>query len=102
MKNAETRAEIVLVWQTAPPRMPIPPVRDLILRVWDMGPLRRPVCQNPICGTALIDERQVVGTILRHLGVWHDPPPRPPPHGLPGFSRVGREGDFGGRTGNRK
>ena len=28
---------------------------------------------------ALIDERQVVEIILRHLAVWHDPPPRPPP-----------------------
>jgi len=24
MQNAETRSEIVLVWQTAPPHMPIP------------------------------------------------------------------------------
>jgi hypothetical protein len=55
-----------------------------------------------ICLIALINDPHVVETILRHVGVWHDPPPRPPPHGLPGFSRVGRGGDFGGRTGNRK
>jgi hypothetical protein len=82
--------------------MPIPPTRHLILRVWHVDPLRCAVCQNPMRVIALIDERQVVEKILRHLGVWHDPPPRPPPHGLPGFSPVSREGDFGGRTGNRK
>ena len=39
---------------------------------------------------AVIDDRRVVEKILRHLGVWHDPParrslgpPRPPPEGLP-------------------
>lgn len=31
---------------------------------------------------AVIDDRRVVEKILRHLGAWHDPPPRPPP-GLP-------------------
>jgi hypothetical protein len=47
-------------------------------------------------------EGQGVARRIRHLAVWHDPPPSPPPQGLPGFSRVGREGDIGGRTGNRK
>ena len=27
---------------------------------------------------------RIVEKILRHLGAWHDPPPRPPPQGLPG------------------
>lgn len=27
----------------------------------------------------MIDDRRVVEKILRHLGAWHDPPPRPPP-----------------------
>ena len=79
-----------------------PPVRDLILRVSHVDPLCCPVCQNPMRVIAVIDALRVMEKILRYLGVWHDPPPRPPPHGLPGLSRVGREGDFGGRTGNRK
>ena len=33
---------------------------------------------------AVIDDPRVVEKILRHLGAWHDPPPRPPPQGLPG------------------
>ena len=32
---------------------------------------------------ALIDDRRVVEKILRHLGVWHDPPLRPAPQGPP-------------------
>jgi hypothetical protein len=61
-----------------------PPARDLILRVWHVDPLRCPVCQNPLRVIAVIDAPRVVERILRHLGVWHDPQPRPPPHGLPG------------------
>ena len=33
---------------------------------------------------AVIDDPRVAENILRHLGVWHGPPPRPPPQGLPG------------------
>jgi hypothetical protein len=57
--------------------------RDLILRVWHVDPLRYPVCQNPMRVIAVIDDRRVVENILRHLGVWHDPPSRPPPQALP-------------------
>ena len=28
---------------------------------------------------AVVDDPRVVEKILRHLGAWHDPPPRPPP-----------------------
>jgi hypothetical protein len=58
--------------------------------------------RTPVRVIAVIDAPRAVEKILRHLGVWHDPPARPLPQGLPGFSRVGREGDFGGRAGNRK
>jgi hypothetical protein len=65
---------------------PLPPVklpskrwRDLILRVWHVDPRRCPVCQKPMRVIAAIDDPQVAEKILRHLGAWHDPPPRPPP-----------------------
>jgi hypothetical protein len=29
-------------------------------------------------------DSRVGHSVLFLLGVWHDPPPRPPPHGLPG------------------
>jgi hypothetical protein len=35
-------------------------------------------------GIAVIDDPRIVEKILRHLGAWHEPPPRPPPSALPG------------------
>jgi hypothetical protein len=32
----------------------------------------------------LLSTERMAQYILRHLGAWHDPPPRPPPEGLPG------------------
>jgi hypothetical protein len=60
-----------------PPPAAIPSKRwrDLILRVWHVDPLRCPVCNNPMRVIALIDDPAVVRKILRHLGLWHDPPP---------------------------
>ena len=57
--------------------------RDLILQVWHVDPLRCPVCQNRMRVVAVIDGPRVVEKILRHLGAWHDPPPRPPPQWVP-------------------
>ena len=67
-----------------PAKLPSKRWRDLILRVWHVDPLRCPVCQNPMRVIAVIDDSQVVEKILRHLGVWHDPPPRPPPSAVAG------------------
>jgi hypothetical protein len=67
-----------------PLKLPSRKWRDLILRVWHVDPLRCPVCQNPMRVIAVIDDRRVVEKILRHLGAWHDPPPRPPAQGVPG------------------
>jgi hypothetical protein len=60
---------------------PPPPLK---LWVWHVDPLRCPVCQNPMRVIAVIDDPRVVERILRHLGAWHDPPPRPPPPGTLG------------------
>jgi len=54
------------------------------LPVWHLHPLRCPVCQNPMRVMAVIDDPRVAEKIIRHLGAWHDPLPRPPPQGLPG------------------
>ena len=70
--------------QPPPVKLPSKRWRDLILRVWHVDPLRCPVCQNPMRVIAVIDDRRVVEEILRHLGAWHDPPPRLAPVGVPG------------------
>ena len=58
------------------------------------------MCQNLMRVIAAIDDPRVVEKTLCHLALCHDPPPSP--QGLAGFSLVGGEGDFGGRTGNWK
>jgi len=62
-----------------PLKLPSKRWRDVILRVWHVDPLRCPVCQSPMRVIAVIDDPKVTEKILRHLGAWHDPPPRPPP-----------------------
>ena len=67
-----------------PPKLPSKRWRDLILRVWHVDPLRCPVCQHPMRVIAVIDDPQLVPKILRHLGLWQDPPAGLSPPGLPG------------------
>ena len=67
-----------------PLKLPSRKWRDLILRVWHVDPLRCPVCQNPMRVIAVIDDPRLVQKILRHLGVWHAPPARPPSAPVPG------------------
>ena len=59
-----------------------PADRNLILRVWHVYPLRCPVFQDSMLVIALIGDPRVAEKILRHLGTWHDPSPRPAPNGL--------------------
>jgi hypothetical protein len=78
-----------------PPSTPPPPAklpskkwRDLILQVWHTDPLICPQCQHPMRVIAVIDQREVVEKILRHLGLWSGTPPlapaRSPPDGADG------------------
>ncbi len=64
-----------------PPSTPPPPAklpskkwRDLILQVWHTDPLICPKCQHQMRVIAVIDQRQVVEKILRHLGQWNGTP----------------------------
>ncbi len=58
-----------------PANLPSKRWRDLIERVWHVNPLRCLVCQSAMHVIAVIDDPAVVHKILRHLGLWHDPPP---------------------------
>ena len=73
-------------------------VSPVDVTIWRVDPLRCPVCQNPMRVIAAIDDSRVVEKSLRHLAFWHDPPPSL--QGLAGFSPIGGEGLFGGRTVN--
>ena len=48
---------------------------------WLTSPIRLSpyFLKSPMRVIAVVDDPRVVQKILRHLGAWHDPPPRPPP-----------------------
>ncbi len=57
--------------------------RDLIQQVWHTDPLICPQCQHPMRVIAVIDQREVVEKILRHLGLWNGTPPLAPARAPP-------------------
>lgn len=46
--------------------------------VWHTDPLICLECQHPMRVIAVIDQREVVERILRHLGLWSGTPPLAP------------------------
>lgn len=53
-----------------PAKLPSKRWRDLILQVWHTDPMICPQCQHAMRVIAVIDRREVVEKILRHLGLW--------------------------------
>ena len=53
-----------------PPRIPSAKWRELIKKVWEADPLLCPRCGKEMRIVALIDQREVIERILRHLGLW--------------------------------
>ena len=76
--------QIIDVSEHKPRRIPSAKWRELIKKVWEADPLLCPICSREMRIVALIDEREVLERILRHLGLWEqgirvhtgaDPPP---------------------------
>ncbi len=56
--------------------------RELIKKVWEVDPLLCPNCHGEMKIIALIDDRDVIAKILKHLGLWAPGElARPPPSG---------------------
>lgn len=53
-----------------PRRIPSAKWRELIKKVWEADPLLCPKCGKEMRIVALIDDREVIERILRHLGLW--------------------------------
>ena len=51
-------------------RIPSKKWRELIKKVWEADPLLCPNCGEEMRIVALINERDVIEQILRHLGLW--------------------------------
>jgi hypothetical protein len=68
-----------------PRRSPSKKWRELIKKVWEADPMLCPKCSREMRIVALIDEREVIERILRHLGLWEEGvrlnPARAPPDG---------------------
>ena len=65
-------------------RIPSAKWRELIKKVWEADPLLCPRCAREMKIVALIDDREVIERILRHLGLWEQgvrvtPATGPPP-----------------------
>ena len=46
--------------------------RELIKKVWEADPLRCPKCSREMRIISLIDQKDVIERILRHLGLWQE------------------------------
>ena len=64
--------EIIDVSEHRPRRPPSKKWRELIKKVWDADPMLCPTCSREMRIVALIDEREVIERILRHLGLWEE------------------------------
>ena len=64
--------QIIDVSKHKPRRIPSPKWRELIKKVWEADPLLCPKCSREMRIVALIDEREVIEKILRHLGLWEE------------------------------
>lgn len=75
--------QIIDVSEHKPRRIPSAKWRELIKKVWEADPLLCPKCRKEMRIVALIDDRDVIERILRHLGLWEQgvrvSPARAPP-----------------------
>ena len=82
-KAAGNAVEVIDVAEHQPRCIPSPKWRELIKKVWEADPLLCPKCSREMRIVALIDEREVIERILRHLGLWETgvrvSPARAPP-----------------------
>jgi hypothetical protein len=68
--------------RTVPARARAQRWAELIRRVYEADPLRCPRCGGRMKIIAFLEPRDqapTIARILRHCGLWTDPPPRPPP-----------------------
>ena len=79
----EESVEVIDVSGHQPRRIPSKKWRELIKKVWEADPLLCPNCGEEMRIVGLINERDVIERILRHLGLWEPPvrvvPARDPP-----------------------
>lgn len=82
-KAAGQTTQVIDVSEHKSRRIPSPNWRELIKKVWEADPLLCPKCHKEMRIVSLIDDREVIERILRHLGLWEQgvrvAPARAPP-----------------------
>ncbi|MDP8274896.1 MAG: transposase [Candidatus Euphemobacter frigidus] len=82
-REGSPAVEVIDISEHQPRRRPSKKWRELIRKVWEADPLLCPNCGREMRIVALINERDVIERILRHLGLWSadssDRPARDPP-----------------------
>jgi hypothetical protein len=69
-KAAGNAVAVIDVTEHKPRSIPSAKWRELTKKVWEADPLLYPKCQKEMRIVALIDDRDVIERILRHLGLW--------------------------------
>ena len=68
--HIDRAVEVIDVSEHHPRRIPSKKWRELIRKVWEADPLLCPNCGREMRIVALINERDVIERILRHLRLW--------------------------------
>ena len=86
-EQGQTPEDVEILIEEKPRRIPSPKWRDLIKKVWEVDPMLCPSCSGEMRVVALINEREVIEKILKHLGLWQQgirvSPARGPPPSEP-------------------
>ena len=69
-KAAGLAVQVINVSEHKPSRIPSAKWRELIKKVWEADPLLCPRCHKEMRIVSLIDDRDVIERVLRHLGLW--------------------------------
>jgi hypothetical protein len=74
---------------------PVEPWAALIKYVYEVDPLKCPKCGSKMRVISFIEKDTVIEKILRHCGLWKEPPIRPPPSDPPFMPPKIRALDYG-------
>ncbi len=67
--------EIIDISTYQAPKVPSKQWRELIKKIWEVDPLICPRCSGEMKIIALLDDREIIEKILKHLKLWSEPAP---------------------------
>ncbi|MFH1283487.1 MAG: transposase [bacterium] len=82
LKENQDKVRVIDVSEYQPKGIASKKWRELIKKIWEKDPLICPKCGSEMKIIALIDEKEVIEKILRHLNLWEEEPARAPPEAI--------------------